>query len=122
MSCRWPRFALLPIFFSTGAFRRRGVFSAGSPEGVFRAFEHELVHVLQSQGAVSRIDFTRARALFRSENRQVRWDQAALGTPLLQSFATITGWQISENRYLRHARLRQRKTEKTASIAGFTSP
>jgi len=103
------------IFFSTGAFNTNGIFSAGSLEGVFRAFEHELVHVLQFQRALSQIDFARARALFRSRNKQVRWDQATFRTPLVQSFAKITGWEIVGNRYYKYARLRQRETEKTSS-------
>ncbi len=102
------------IFFNTGAFVTGGIFSAGSLEGVFRAFVHELVHVFQFRKAVSQIDFARARDRFRSRKRQVRWDREALKTPLLQSFAKITGWEISGKQH-KYARLRQRKTEKTSS-------
>ena len=99
------------IFFDTSAFDTRGIFSAGSTEGIFRAFEHELVHVLQFARTTSSMDMEKALSQFRQRGVQKIWNRQALDTELVRSFIKITGWSISPHSHL--VLLRNRRDEKT---------
>ncbi len=99
------------IFFDTSAFATRGIFSAGSIEGVFRAFEHELVHVLQFNRTTSSMDMEKALFQFRQRGVQKIWNRQALDTEFVRSFIGVTGWNISPRSHV--VLLRNRRDEKT---------
>ena len=103
------------VFFNSSAFNTKGIFSAGSIEGVFRAFVHELVHVLQFHKAASSIDRKKALDLFNENGLQTIWNNAALKTSLVKSFVDITGWRLKKTPYSTVARLDDFKQEKTSS-------
>ncbi len=92
------------VFFDSKSFHTNTTFSAGSLEGVFRAFEHELVHVLQFQSVVANIDRHKALYEFRKTDRQVIWNKAALDTRLVRSFMEATGWRMLDGSHS-HRRL-----------------
>ncbi len=101
------------VFFDSSSFNTRGTFSAGSTEGVFRAFEHELVHVLQFDRTTSSMDMEKALFRFRQRGLQKIWNRQALDTKLVRSFVEVTGWSISPRSH--RVRLHNRKNEKTSS-------
>jgi len=92
------------VFFGSKSFHTNNTFSAGSLEGVFRAFEHELVHVLQFQRVAADIDRPKALYEFRKTDRQVIWNKAALDTRLFRSFMEATGWRMLDGSHI-HRRL-----------------
>ncbi len=101
------------VFFDSSSFNTRGTFSAGSTEGVFRAFEHELVHVLQFARTTSSMDMEKALFRFRKRGVQKIWNRQALDTKLVRSFVGVTGWSFSPRSH--RVRLHNRKDEKTSS-------
>ena len=104
------------VFFDTSSFNTKGTFSAGSIDGVFRAFIHELVHVQQFHRAVAAIDRKKALEAFRNQGRQTIWNDIALKTKLVRSFMEVTGWTISKRSPYRWIiRLNDTKAEKTSS-------
>ncbi len=102
------------VYFKSNAFRTGGFWSAGSLEGVFRGFVHELVHVYQFRKAVRTIDFKKAREKFQRLHSQTLWDFAVMKTPLIQSFADVTGWRLHKGP-ITTARLKDFRTEKTSN-------
>ncbi len=84
------------VFFDTSTFNTTGIFSAGSIEGIFRAFLHELVHVLQFHRAAASINRKKALARFNNRGIQVLWNQVVLKTSLIKSFVDVTGWSWKE--------------------------
>jgi len=83
------------VYFDSGSFSTDGFFSAGSVEGVFRGFVHELVHVYQFRQALMETDLEKAREKFRRQHRQNLWDHLVMRSSLLKSFAEVTEWELT---------------------------
>jgi len=82
------------VYFDTGSFSTGGFFSAGSLEGVFREFIHELVHVYQFRQALEETDLTKAREKFRRLHSQTHWDYVVMKSSLVETFAAVTEWKL----------------------------
>ncbi len=107
------------VYFNSRAFHTGGFWSAGSIEGVFRGFVHELVHVLQFRKTVRSMDLAKARKRFKQHKRQTLWHHALMNTDLISSFAKVTGWALKKS-FITTARLKDFKHEKTSNY-GRTS-
>ncbi|MFP7755292.1 hypothetical protein ACLG6S_11690 [Thermodesulfobacteriota bacterium B35] len=102
------------VYFDSGAFHTGGFWSAGSIEGVFRGFVHELVHVLQFRKTVRSMDLAKARKSFQENMRQTFWNYALMNTDLISSFVKVTGWELNKS-IITTARLKDFSHEKTSS-------
>ena len=102
------------IYFDSSAFHTGGFWSAGSLEGVFRGFVHEMVHVYQFGKAVEIVNLQKAVEEFRSLKRQTLWEHALMNTDLIDSFTRVTGWELDKG-HITIARLKNFRAEKTSN-------
>ena len=103
------------VYFDSSSFRTGGFWRAGSLEGIYRGFVHELVHVLQFREAVKVIDMDRARKEFEKFKRQHLWNVEFLRTDLASSFASVTGWVVKKDKYYAIATLKDFQHEQTSN-------
>jgi len=104
------------IYFDSSDFSTDGFFSAGSLEGVFRGFVHELVHIYQFRQALKEADLEKAREKFKQSKSQTLWSSVVMKSNLIESFANVTEWELITYKYVdaKNARLKDFKNAKTS--------
>ena len=103
------------IFFDAYSLAVRGNMARDSIENNYRAFIHELIHVLQFQEVVNSINEPVAMSLFKDHGKQTLWNQAALDTDLVKSFMKVTGWKVKNFGSNRNISLEDKIAEKTTA-------
>jgi len=103
------------IFFDAHSLAVRGNMAMDSVENNYRAFIHELIHVLQFQEVVKSVNEPDAISLFRDHGEQTLWNLAALDTDLVKSFVGVTGWRVKNLGGCERISLEDKRTEKTTA-------